>query len=126
MVADKCAHCSKGIRRGGGFSGSFYPIDRKPGEEGAEGEEGEAKVHLECFEAYQARLAEEGDEKAASAETAAGEAAAATDSAAETAAADTAAAAVETPAADAEIETRVDTAQVKETATEAGAAKESS
>ena len=63
MVADKCIHCNKGIRKGGGFSGSFYPVDRKPGD--AEGEEGEAKVHLECFEAYQAKLAEERDEKAA-------------------------------------------------------------
>lgn len=74
MVADKCCHCNKGVRKAGGFSGSFYPVDRKPGH--AEGEEGEAaKVHLECFEAYQAKLAEEGEGKAAALETVAAEAA---------------------------------------------------
>lgn len=127
MVADKCIHCGKGVRRGGGFSGSFYPVDRKPGD--AEGEEGEPKVHLECFEAYQAKPAEnEAEDKAAAAakpETvAAEEAAAAADSAAaaETAAASATAA---TPVAEAEeIGPRVDA--VVEAGTEAGAAKESS
>lgn len=120
MVADKCSHCNKGIRKAGGFSGSFYPVDRKPKDAEGEDEESEAKVHLECFEAYQAKLAEEGKEKAAASETVAAEATA-TDSAAETAADTTA---VVANVADAEIETRVDT--VVEAGTEAGAAKESS
>lgn len=57
MVADKCLHCQKGVRKAGEFSGSFYPVDRKLGD--AEGEDNESKVHMECFEAYQAKLAEE-------------------------------------------------------------------
>lgn len=110
MVADKCSHCNKGIRRAGGFSGSYYPVDRKLGD--TEGEAGEAKVHLECFEAYQAEPAKEEEEEGG---------AAAPDSAAETAA-DTAA--VATPVADAEIDTRAD--NVAEAGTAAGAAKGSS
>ncbi|CAM9451305.1 unnamed protein product [Ectocarpus sp. 8 AP-2014] len=58
MVAEKCLHCQKGVRKAGEFSGSFYPVDRKLGD--AEGEDNESKVHMECFEAYQAKLAEEG------------------------------------------------------------------
>ncbi|CAB1111731.1 unnamed protein product [Ectocarpus sp. CCAP 1310/34] len=58
MVADKCLHCQKGVRKAGEFSGSFYPVDRKLGD--AEAEDNESKVHMECFEAYQAKLAEEG------------------------------------------------------------------
>lgn len=57
MVADKCLHCNKGVRKAGDFSGTFYPIDRKLGE--AEGEEGELKVHMECWEAYEAKIAAE-------------------------------------------------------------------
>lgn len=119
MVADKCVYCSRGIRRGGGFSGSFYPIDRKLGD--SEGEEGEAKVHLECFEAYQAKLAEERDDQEAAApetETTTG------DKTAADAAAAAAATAVANPAADAETETRVETA-VEEAGEEAVTAKES-
>lgn len=56
-MADKCLHCQKGVRKAGRFSGSFYPVDRKVGDTG-EGEEDDAKVHLECFEDYQAKLAE--------------------------------------------------------------------
>lgn len=65
MVADKCLHCNKGIRKAGDFSGAFYPLDRKLGD--TEGEENEAKVHLECFEAFQAKLAREKEEAAAKA-----------------------------------------------------------
>lgn len=128
MVADKCIHCNKGVRKGGGFSGSFYPVDRKPGD--AEGEEGEAKVHLECFEAYQAKLVEEREEEAVApppeTETAlaAAEAAASGDSAAAENSTADATAAVAKPVADAEIETRADAAEV-EAGAEAGAAKES-
>ncbi|CAM9933111.1 unnamed protein product, partial [Scytosiphon promiscuus] len=58
MVADKCLHCQKGVRKAGRFSGSFYPVDRRA-EDAGEGEESDAKVHLECFEDFQAKLAEE-------------------------------------------------------------------
>ena len=57
MVADKCLHCNKGVRKTSDFSGSFYPIDRKLGE--SEGEENELKVHMECWEAYEAKIAAE-------------------------------------------------------------------
>lgn len=57
MIADKCLHCNKGVRKAGDFSGAFYPIDRKLGE--AEGEEDEQKVHMECWEAYEAKIAAE-------------------------------------------------------------------
>eukprot|EP00903_Cladosiphon_okamuranus_P009514 g9064.t1 len=122
MVADKCLHCNKGIRKGGGFSGLFYPVDRKLGVS-----EGEAKVHLECFEAYQAKLAEGREEEEAleivsADETTAGAAVAA---AAAAAAAAVAAAEVAIPVADAEIETRVHTA-VEEVGEEAVAVEDSS
>ena len=134
MVADKCVHCNKGIRRGGGFSGSFYPVDRKPGD--AEGEQGDPKVHLECFEVYQAKLAEECEGKKAAAAAAqpeetepaaAGGAAAADDPAtAEKSTAD-ATTAVANPVddAEAEAETGVHPAAVEADA-EADEAKESS
>lgn len=98
MVADKCLHCQKGVRKAGRFSGSFYPVDRKSGDAG-EAEENDAKVHLECFEDYQAKLAEENvvDENGAvggvdtADDTVVGtEAAAATDSAGKTGASGTA------------------------------------
>lgn len=64
-TADKCLHCCKGVRKAGDFSGSYYPVERTAEDENAE-EEGEAKeekVHLECWEAYQAKLAAEREPK---------------------------------------------------------------
>lgn len=56
MVADKCLHCKKGVRKAGNFSGSFYPVDGKAAEEEG-GEAEQLKVHLECWEAYEAKEA---------------------------------------------------------------------
>lgn len=53
--ADKCLHCGKGVRRAGKFSGSYCPVERKKGQGGSGGEEG--KVHLECWEAYETKIA---------------------------------------------------------------------
>lgn len=55
LQADKCLHCSKGVRKTSEFSGSFYPVDRTLGV--TEGEEDGPKVHLECWEAYEAKIA---------------------------------------------------------------------
>lgn len=105
MVADKCLHCNKGIRKTGDFSGAFYPVDRKLGDK--EGEEDEAKVHLECFEAFQAKLAEENEERAAA--TAETTTDTATDLAADTA---VVGAVADTAVADTATETADDTAKV--------------
>ena len=59
MMADKCLHCNKGVRKAGDFSGTYYPIDRKLGE--AQGEENELKVHMECWEVYEAHMAAESE-----------------------------------------------------------------
>lgn len=56
MKADKCLHCHKGVRKVGDFSGSYYPVERTT-ENGQDSEEHD-KVHLECWEAYEAELAE--------------------------------------------------------------------
>lgn len=76
MIADKCLHCGKGVRKTGGFSGSYYPVERKTAGEGddakGKGEGGEEKgkedkVHLECWPAYEAKLAADREAAAATA-----------------------------------------------------------
>lgn len=72
MIAYKCLHCGKGVRKTGSFSGSYYPVERKTagdGDDEAKEEGGENtkedRVHLECWPAYEAKLA--GDREAAAA-----------------------------------------------------------
>lgn len=62
-MSSKCLYCGKGVRKTGEFSGAFYPVDRKLGD--AKGEENEARVHLECWEAYEAKLAAERERSSA-------------------------------------------------------------
>ena len=80
MRADKCLVCNKGVRKAGDFSGAYHLVDRsdrkdrEPEVTGGKGktveasqagkETRQAKVHMECFEAYQAKLATEREESA--------------------------------------------------------------
>lgn len=64
MMADKCLYCKKGVRKTANFSGAFYLVNREPDVTGDDRDpdversnESQEKVHMECFEPYQASLA---------------------------------------------------------------------
>lgn len=64
MVADKCLYCKKGVRKTATFNGAFYLVNREPDVTGDDcdpdverSDESQGKVHMECFEVYQAKLA---------------------------------------------------------------------